>query len=499
MLTDLSALNGQAFQPDTYDVVIAGAGPAGITLARKLSAGGKRVALLEGGGLSYTQESQDVYSLSEQSNEFTRMYFASTRLRFFGGTSNHWAGRCSPMRELDFTERSSAYKESGWPVSLAEIQPYLAEARDILDVSTPEEFPITPGTVPMAKGFEPDVAIISAPTRFGTKYLDEVQNNSNIDLFINANLVDIRLTDDLTATAAYRVRNYAGDEYDFTGQDYILALGAIENARLMLASNSQLSDGVGNAEGMVGACYMDHYNITMGEFVANYSAWGDANRMSYFTTRQFSEANDIGSSNVTIKYGSPIKTYGNFAGVKKFLATQSCRMGMEGAMQKLFPFHCSDTGLITTLTEQEPSRSNRVVLTEETDALGLPKAKVEWSLTDFDQRTIREIAKEMAVQMTEAGLGRVQLPEFITDESLEIPFYGHAHHLGTTRMAQDAIDGVVNTDCKVFGNDNLYVAGSSIFPRGGGHNPTMPLVQFALRLSDHLLAVDESPAILNPS
>lgn len=486
MLTDLADVSSLADKH--YDVVIAGGGPAGITLARKFADAGKSVALLEGGGLSYTPESQDLYQLSEQSNDFTRMYFTATRLRYFGGTSNHWAGRCSPIRPVDFTEREQVYSESGWPLPLSAIAPYMAEARDILDVAQPEEFPPTPGTIDLNEGFEPDVALLSAPTRFGTKYLDELKASEQIDLFVNANLVEIRLNEDHSRTESYRVKNYTGAEFSFSGDVHILALGAIENARLLLASNRQLADGIGNAGGMVGACYMDHYNITMGEFAANYDAWGEADKMSFYTREDFVQEHAIGSSNVTIKYGAPIKTYGKFPGVKKALAEQACKLGMENALQKLFPFHCSDTGLITTLTEQEPARSNRVLLTEELDQLGLPKAKVEWTLTDFDQRTIREIAKEIAVQMTDAGLGRVQLPEFILDESQDIPFYGHAHHLGTTRMAHSADDGVVDTDCKVFGNDNLYVAGSSIFPRGGAHNPTMPLVQFALRLVDHLVA-----------
>jgi choline dehydrogenase-like flavoprotein len=46
---------------------------------------------------------------------------------------------------------------------------------------------------------------------------------------------------------------------------------------------------------------------------------------------------------------------------------------------------------------------------------------------------------------------------------------------------------VVDENCKVFGASNLYLAGSSVFSTGGGGNPTMPLIQLALRLADHLL------------
>jgi choline dehydrogenase-like flavoprotein len=45
---------------------------------------------------------------------------------------------------------------------------------------------------------------------------------------------------------------------------------------------------------------------------------------------------------------------------------------------------------------------------------------------------------------------------------------------------------VVDENCKVFGTENLYVAGSSVFPTAGASNPTMPLLQLALRLADHL-------------
>ena len=44
-----------------YDLCICGAGPAGITIARKLAGRGKKVLLLEAGGLSYSAELQEHY------------------------------------------------------------------------------------------------------------------------------------------------------------------------------------------------------------------------------------------------------------------------------------------------------------------------------------------------------------------------------------------------------------------------------------------------------
>ena len=60
------------------------------------------------------------------------------------------------------------------------------------------------------------------------------------------------------------------------------------------------------------------------------------------------------------------------------------------------------------------------------------------------------------------------------------------HHMGTTRMGASPCGAVVDTDCRVFGTSNLYVAGSSVFPTGGSGPPTFTLTALALRLADHL-------------
>jgi choline dehydrogenase-like flavoprotein len=61
-----------------------------------------------------------------------------------------------------------------------------------------------------------------------------------------------------------------------------------------------------------------------------------------------------------------------------------------------------------------------------------------------------------------------------------------AHHMGTTRMGTSSAEGVVDRDCKVFGIDNLYVAGSSVFPTGGNANPMLTILALSRRLSHHL-------------
>ena len=72
------------------------------------------------------------------------------------------------------------------------------------------------------------------------------------------------------------------------------------------------------------------------------------------------------------------------------------------------------------------------------------------------------------------------------DFAWPVEMTGGRHHMGTTRMHEDAKRGVVNADGRVHGIENLYVAGSSVFPTSGASNPTLTVVALALRLADHL-------------
>ena len=89
----------------------------------------------------------------------------------------------------------------------------------------------------------------------------------------------------------------------------------------------------------------------------------------------------------------------------------------------------------------------------------------------------------MAVGAT--GLGRLQLTRLFEGKYLQ-QLTGGMHHMGTTRMSDSPNFGVVDPDCRVNGCRNLYIAGSSIFPRVGYTNPTQTLVALSERLADHL-------------
>ena len=119
MLVNFKDLN----EYDLFDYCIIGAGPAGITLALKLAENkNKKVLIIEGGGKEISSESQSLYEGEVIGDEYLSL--DTCRLRYFGGTSNHWSGVCRTFDEIDFLKRPN-FQSYEWPISKSEIDGYI--------------------------------------------------------------------------------------------------------------------------------------------------------------------------------------------------------------------------------------------------------------------------------------------------------------------------------------------------------------------------------------
>lgn len=460
-----------------WDICIAGAGPAGIILALKLGAAGFKVGLLEGGGLSYSEESQRLYAVKSTGMD---LFAASTRLRYFGGTSNHWSGRCRPFDRDDF-ERAPKGGLPGWPIPFDEFNWYLPEAMDILDLPA-AGFRAINEALP-GPHFEADRFALSPPTRFAVKYLETLRNSRHIDLVLNCNLVDVLFDAHQQRVTGFRVVNHRQQPALVKSGRFVLAMGAIENVRLLLNSASLAEARV--VSPMLGKAFMEHLNVELGTFILNEGAAEQSRQ--YYVGQTMAAQKGVGKGNVSFNVLAGITSYGRTAAIKNFFKNLACNFEVADKVQFVSQFNCPGTGVISTLVEQFPSRvGSHVSLAAERDALGLRKAHVHWALSDFDRHSLRMIAMQVAKDFASAGTGFVKLHQYLLDEDGIIPVSAHAHHMGGTRMAKRPGDGVVDANARVFHTRNLYIAGSSIFSTGGGGNPTMPIIQLTLRLADHL-------------
>lgn len=465
---------------DHYDVCIIGGGPAGITLALRLAGNGRRVVLVEGGGHEYSQSSQSLYKCPSSGLE---VYAEETRLRYLGGTSNHWAGRCRPFEQSDFTV-GPPVGLPGWPIAFSEMERNLPAAMAIVDLPPHSGFKAINATLD-GTDFEADRFLLSPPTRFAQKYAKELNETEGLDVFINCNCVDLEFDSKTGRIATIVVSDYELHRERVTAKQFILATGAIENARQLLNSGSLAAGCIAGKDGYVGRCFMEHLNVDLGTFILK-DGQGTDSRKEYFTTDAFVMEHKSGKGNVTASLVSEVKAYGRTAAIKDFFENLVCDIGAEHKIEFITRFDCPGDGVLGTLIEQFPNPNSRLSLLDERDALGMRKTSIHWELTPADRNTVKSIGLEVAKCFADTGLGFVKLEECVYDVDVPLKVNPHAHHMGTTRMAASPEFGVVDENCKVFGVENLYVAGSSVFATAGACNPTMPLLQLTLRLADHL-------------
>jgi choline dehydrogenase-like flavoprotein len=143
-------------------------------------------------------------------------------------------------------------------------------------------------------------------------------------------------------------------------------------------------------------------------------------------------------------------------------------------------------GRLDLASEQAPNRLSRITLGSELDRFDMRRIKLNWQLSAIDVHTIQRAVFRFGQVFADLGLGRVRVNDWLSSDDPQFPGSGGHHHMCTTRMGASPDKGVVNSNQRVFGIDNLYIAGSSVFSTGGHANPTFTIVQLSLRLADHI-------------
>jgi hypothetical protein len=140
--------------------------------------------------------------------------------------------------------------------------------------------------------------------------------------------------------------------------------------------------------------------------------------------------------------------------------------------------------------EQRPNWNSRVQLGPDRDMFGQRRVHVDWRLSDTDGQTAKRALELAAQEFGRLGLGRCRINfDFGKDAHWPSNMIASCHHSGTARMADTPTRGVVDANCRVHSVDNLYVAGSAVFPTAGYANPTLTIVALAQRLAEYLETV----------
>lgn len=508
-------LDARSLPADTSidaDIVVVGAGAAGITIARELAGTRHRVVVLESGGFEFGADTQALYAGEVVDDRYDPL--DATRLRYFGGSTNHWEGNCRPFDDIDFEPRSWL-PHSGWPFRRAALVPYYPRAEALCETGAfdygDSGWPGDGDDAPLAfdsRRIQTGIYRRGPPTRFGQAYRQDLVRADNVTVYLHANVVEIETDKTAASVTGLRCATLVGGTFRVTGYRYVLACGAIENARLMLLSDRHRPGGLGNDNDLVGRFFTDHRLVASSRL-----ALSDPNTAlrAYDTGRRVHGMLILPADvqrreellNITVMLQAVGRRSAGVASLKSITDAvgegslpddlgahvRNVAGDIDGVGQALFRRLFGGRPQIGFLNfhsrvEPAPNPDNRVTLADARDSLGLRRARVDWRLGERELRSIRRTHELIGLEAGRAGIGRVQVD--VSADTWLGRSINSGHHIGTLRMHDDPRQGVVDANCRVHGVGNLYVAGSAVFPTAGCSNPTLTLVALAFRLAKHL-------------
>ena len=465
---------------ENYDVVIIGAGPAGISLALDLEKKKIKCCLLEAGGLEFTENSQDIYKASSSDNFPNNLEYS--RLRMFGGTTGHWGGTCRTLDEYDFIN---------WPINKEDLDPYFKKAQMYLDLHG--EFG--------EKNVSSDIKLVefrNSNIRFGDYYLNKIKSSKYIKLILNAYVINFSQEEKILKKIKFF--NVNGEKFNIKGNFFVFSAGGVENSRLLLHFKD-LEKNIFNKNLPIGNYWFEHPYTKLGECLLNKSKLkkilkNDLYSLPYaFGSGNFSKTLNISPTNDYIKSNNILNscvflTYYDRPNndAKNLIQNLSCYAPkISKKIFSLFKKGLVCNGVLRSSWEQDAEYNNCIKLVHnDKDKYNIPKIKLDYKLSEKSKFTARNFFRKLSEYFISNDIGRIKAESFMLNDNENIYSEAGYHHMGGTIMGNDINNSVVDKNLKIHGSKNLYVLGSSVFPSGGYANPTFTILQLSFRLSDNI-------------
>jgi choline dehydrogenase-like flavoprotein len=286
-------------------------------------------------------------------------------------------------------------------------------------------------------------------------------------------LVKLELDRDGKKVATALCRRLADDaEIAIRADTVVLAQNAVETPRTLLfsADPAHHPSGLGNQGGHLGVGFSDHrmraFFMTLPRPIGRGLAFPSANCEAF----RRSEVRDKHGTFSLNFLPTPLEGDWLQDDIFDHFALQGEVLDLAGLREAI-----AGTYLGYTVNE---IRGKGVLSLDPTerDRFGVPLPHVEIDLDPWDVAGLDRL--DGVVDDLSTALGARY-------KSMSAQFFA-AHPSGAAAMARSPDEGACDSDARVFGIDNLFVASSALFPHQGAANPTLTISALALRLAHHL-------------
>ncbi len=503
-----------------FDFTIIGAGVAGILLAVKLSEKNKRVLLIESGHFE-EDEKRQVLNTVEQTGKIVENAI-NGRKRAVGGTSIAWGGQSLPFTQLDF-DKKEWVNDSGWPINLSDLTPYYPIANRFMNIDEWDYKEDIFKKLAYEKLNCDEDKMYQHFSKWAPqpnlRKLYNQQLKQNVTVIYNAVLTKIDLNTDPSrllgegGVEKIQISNFNKKQVEIPVKNLLLATGGIETNRILLANNHQKKGGIGNHSGWLGKCFMDHPCIEIGSLNHPnlYKLQSTFNthiykKRKYSVRLSLTEAAQkkyqLMNTSALVEFreyenpeDNPYSELFNFRDVRRLVAVKKILKNIDSyfftakaLITEGFVYKHKALPRINLMLEQEPISDSFIGLSDEKDQFGIPKAKIHWSITSKTWQTVNTMSNFLKDEFERLSLGELNIYPHIHLENVNWSSYltDANHHMGGTRMSATPETGVVDSQLRVWGHENIYVCSSSVFPTGSHSNPTLTLMALCARLVDNI-------------
>jgi choline dehydrogenase-like flavoprotein len=499
------------------DVIVIGSGIGGATTARRLAENGVNVLMLERGDWVPREDQNwsvaSVFFDKRYTAHDTWLDGSGTAFRpsiyyNVGGCTKFYGGSMIRFRERDF---EALDHEEGvapaWPIRYAELEPYYYEAEQMFKVhgddtddpsapwrSHPYPYPriasepvvaemasamgragVRTSALPLAVDYAPSGSCILCKTcdGFPCKLAAKLEAETAMVL---PGLATGRVTLQTNALVKRLVLSPNGERVTgvevmingalqtLTARIVVVSCGAVNSAALLLRSACPAAPaGVANSSDVVGRHYMAHNQTAL---------MGISFRENSTTFQKTLATNEF-------YFGAP--DYPFPLGHAQMLGK------LQGGMLSAnVPFLPKAVGVSMArhsidwiaFSEDLPDPENRVLIKD---------GKIQLAIRRNNLAPHKQLVKRLATLLRASGY-----PIVLTKPLIK---HSTSHQCGTVRFGDDPKTSALDSYCRSFDHENLFVIDASFMPSSAAVNPALTIAAQALRAADHILARDFSIAV----
>ncbi len=485
-----------------YDIVIVGAGIAGLGLSRLLNTEKKKVLIVESGNFKFNNKANKrSFALSKNLGNWPSENYASfhSRLRMFGGNSNVWGGWCMELDEFDYSQNKI------WGDIKNDLKSHYKIAYELLNIN-----PKFISSSELSLNSVQPYSINISRGNFKNESKDSIESNKNVDLILNTYLNGINFESNIIKSI--NIETNMKEFKTISLQKLVISTGGIESANIL---QKQIPDNLKNS--YVGKYFMEHPQLQVGRvkikdkdintFIKKYSPPTAKHLFDDKLNKQEDKYfSGFKSTNSNIRNYFVLRTSDVYQSkalyrLRHIILTQSMKSTGKIKLSDLYElardlvdmFMKKITSKISNKKsysvvlhlEQKPNYDNQIYFDDQHNTI------LDWNFNEDDFDNLEQSLEDLHIIFKEMN-SEFDLKNIFKQNKKQILDYlgknifGIGHHMGTTIMGNSKNNSVCDTDLKYHGIENLFVNSTSVFPSGGIANPTLTMLALTSRLADKL-------------